>query len=495
LATTGKHVTDAFRYGRAFAAASLLALVTFAWMVTAGNFDFGRRIPFGGDFYDAQAHSLLAGHWEMPASVLRLEGFRHAGHLYMYFGPAPALLRLPTAAFTHSLDGRTGRVAMLLAFTVAMVALGRLGWRIRRLARGDAPLERREELIAGVSALVLAVGSSLLFLGSGPFVYHEALMWGVAFSLAAFDALLAWIEQPNGRVLAVASLLTLLALTSRFAVGIGPAAVLGFLLLGAGVARLRRGSAAFARLGLDLRDVRWRTVAGIGVALLIPLGVYAIVNMIKFGTLFSVPYDTQVASSILAERPATLAANNGSLFNVKAMATNLLAYTRPDSISFDSSFPWIALPTTRPTVLGNLRYDMLDFTPSVVATMPALFALAVGGLVAIVRAPVRAATATLRSLSLPILGAACGVVPTLVIVYITPRYLADFVPLLVLPAFAGLHALVAWSTTDAGRRPVTKLVVAALLVLGVWSCLANVGIAREYQRQHDASFFARGTNR
>ena len=64
----------------------------------------------------------------MPASVVRLEGFRYHGHLVMYFGPFPSLLRLPTAALTHSLDGRTARIAMLVAFVVAMIAAGHLLW-------------------------------------------------------------------------------------------------------------------------------------------------------------------------------------------------------------------------------------------------------------------------------------------------------------------------------------------------------------------------------
>ena len=44
----------------------------------------------------------------MPESVLGIEGYEHDGNSYMYFGPAPALLRLPAAAVTDSLDGRTG---------------------------------------------------------------------------------------------------------------------------------------------------------------------------------------------------------------------------------------------------------------------------------------------------------------------------------------------------------------------------------------------------
>ncbi len=375
------------RFVRAFAAGAAIATISFAWMITNGTFDFFRRMPFGADFYDAQAHSLLAGTFDMPASVVRLEGFRYHGHLVMYFGPFPSLLRLPTAALTHSLDGRTGRIAMLVAFVVAMIAAGHLLWQARRLVRGTVAWSGGEAWATAAAAVVLGVGSSLMFLGSAPLVYHEAIIWSVAFSLAAFSALLAWIEQPRDALLALAGVFTLCSLLSRLAVGLGPAVLLGILLVVALLRRWRPVERLERHVGLDLHGIRGRTIVWIAVALVVPLTIYAIVNIIKFGSPFSVPYGRQVASSIVPERPATLAANGGSLFNVKALATNLWAYLRPDAIGFDSSFPWIALPTSRPMVIGNLRYDMLDYTPSLLTTMPAIVAFAIAGMVTAVRAP------------------------------------------------------------------------------------------------------------
>ncbi len=222
-----------------------------------------------------------------------------------------------------------------------------------------------------------------------------------------------------------------------------------------------------------------------------PLAIYAAFNLAKFGTLFSVPYDHQAANAVVPDRAATLAANHGTLVNVQALPTNLWQYLRPDAFRLDGSWPWVRLPTSRPTVFGDLRYDMLDFTSSVTATMPLLFVLAIGGIVTMIRTKARAAVATLGSLDLPVLGAACAAVPSLVFVYITERYMADFLPLLVLPALAALHAFVRWARTPAAETASSDRsskrhgwVIAASVVLGVlalWSCLANVSIARDYQ--------------
>ncbi|MFN8026204.1 MAG: hypothetical protein U0W40_07585 [Acidimicrobiia bacterium] len=228
-----------------------------------------------------------------------------------------------------------------------------------------------------------------------------------------------------------------------------------------------------------------RTVGFLALAVAVPLGIYAVINLLKFGTLFSVPYDHQGVNALVAGRKEVLAANNGTLVNVKALPTNLVQYLRPDAFRLSGSWPWVRLPSGQPHVFGDLKYDLLDHTSSVTATMPALVVLALGGVVAIIRAAARRAAVTLRSLAVPVLGAACAAVPTLVFVYITERYIADFLPLLVLPGLAGFHAFVAWARM---RREGRGLVVVASVALGalvLWSCVANVSIARDYQVGRD----------
>jgi hypothetical protein len=480
---TGRVPTSgARRYGRGFTIGALLAAVVFAWMVTNGTFDPGHRVPFSGNFYDVQAHQLLDGKLAMPASVLGIEGYEHNGRSYMYFGPVPALLRLPTAAATDSLDGRTGVASMLFAFAVAMTALGRIGWRVRRWAGGDEPVGTLDEVLAGVAAFTLGTGTTVVFLGVGHYVYHEAILWGVALAFAAFEAILAWIERPRPKTLLVAGILTALALLSRLALGVAPAATLALLAIVVGAAHAwPRARRAGARLGLTTDGLGWSTAGWLLGAAAVPLAIYAAINLAKFGTLFSVPYDHQAANAVVPGRRATLAANGGTLFNLRAIPTNLAQYLRPDALRFDAAWPWVRLPTWRPTVISNLRYDELDFTSSATATMPALFMLAIGGLVAIARTRARTAAATLGSLSLPVLGAACATLPSLVFVFITERYLADFLPVLVLPAFAGLYALVRWARSPNAKRGLVIATVVVLCALALWGCVANVSIARDYQ--------------
>ena len=167
------------------------------------HLDFDRRVPFADNFYDVQARRLFDGRWDMPFRVVAVEGYKHDGKLYMYFGPVPAFLRMPLLAATDVGDGELTRSRMVARLRGRDDRAGAgSGGAIRRFARGDAPLPLgRSDRGRRRGTFAIGVGSTLLYLGSGPWVYHEAILWGIAFSLAAFDAILAWIQRPRWWVL------------------------------------------------------------------------------------------------------------------------------------------------------------------------------------------------------------------------------------------------------------------------------------------------------
>ena len=444
----------------------------------------GCRSP--GDFYDVQAHRMLDGR-PVDAGVGRsARGLRARRHSYMYFGPAPAFLRHPDrgAAPIRSTAAPAWR-------RCARVRGGddrRSGGSRGGCGGGRAvtlPSTRWTRCSPASTAFVVGAGTH----GGVPRRRSRTCTTrrssGASRSaFAAFDAILAWIERPRAWVLLAAGLLTLLALLSRLAVGIGPAAALG-------AARGRRsrwrGSGrgarrATARLGLDAAGLGWSTVGWLAAAVVVPLAVYAAFNAAKFGTLFSVPYDHQAANAVVPERKAILAANGGTLVNVQALPTNLWQYLRPDAFRLDGAWPWVRLPTWRPTVIGDLRYDMLDYTSSVTAAMPLLFVLAIGGVVTMIRAVACGRGRHVGLARRP--GARCGVRGGAVAgVRVHHRALHGRLPAPARAARVRGAARVRRGGRDR-RRAKRGTVVAVSIVLGVlalWSCVANVSIAREYQ--------------
>lgn len=422
--------------------------------------------PTDGRFYDGQAHSLLGLHWDVPFTSVGTEGFLVHGKVYEYFGPFPALLRMPVEAFTTSLDGRLDRISMLLAFTVALAFAARIAWRVRPLVRGAAPVTSGERLAVAAFTFVVGAGSVIVFLASRSWVYHEAELWGIALAIAAFDSVIAFTLAPTGPRLALASGLATGALLSRSSVGLGPVIALGVLLLGC-IAQRGRGL-----VGLPDHLRVQRLLAPLVAAVTIPIALYAYVNYARFGMLFSVPFDKQLSKGFYRLDQKILAANGGSWFNPGLIPTTVVTYFRPSALRLSALFPWVMYPDPTKTVAhAVVKWEGSSSYP---ATMPALTVLGIIGLLAVFR-PSRSGRSGIAALRAPLIGGFCAAVPTLMYANLSNRYLGDVLPFGVLLAVVGLHAMLRWGSTRKGRT-LARAAYGSLVVLGIASVWFNVGL-------------------
>ena len=261
----------------------------------------------------------------------------------------------------------------------------------------------------------------LVYLAATPFVYNEDFAWSVALTLGSVFALLGVLERPSwGRVTAAG---VLILFTNLDRTPTGYACVIGALLV-----------AAWFLLGRDGRDNR-RWVVPMIVVGLVPLAVSCAVTWIKFGLPFGLPMADQVWAHINAHRRYFLAANNGKAFSVGFIPSTAFAYLQPFGIRFSSVFPFITLPTAPAAAYGGVVLDQTYQTGSIPATMPLLFLLSCWGAITAFR---RRQVGRVALLRIPILTAAVGVTGVLVWGYIADRYLADFLPLLVVAGAVGL---------------------------------------------------------
>ena len=471
------------RFLRASAIGAALAVLFFAWLGARGRLDL-LEWQRSGNFYDAQAESWLDGTWQVSGGILGIERFESHGGTYMYQGPWPAVLRLPVVAVTDAFDGRLSLLSMTLGVVVATAATTRLHWRVRRLLRGDAPVTRGDLWVAGLATFVIGGGSALLYEASRPWVYHEAAVWGAAWSIAAIDAAVGCVVQPSRRRFAWAALTTALALMSRSSVGLAGVAALAILCGGNLLARVRASRPSPDRgLGRWLRP--FRSLGGApdasgrlpvlapGLAALAPVAAYAAVNWIKFRTLFSIPFWGQGFTILDPKRQAFLEANGGTLFGIKFAPTTLLHYLRPDAISLTRTFPFVDFPA-KASPIGGVEFDLVDYSSSVPASMPALTVLAIVGAVVMFRRSNRAPGTDVAALRGPTLGALAGALTILPFGYIANRYLADAVPALVIAGLVGVHALLARGRGRRGAMSRLPWIGLALLALaGVWINLSH----------------------
>lgn len=420
--------------------------------------------PTGG-FYDAQAESLLEGRLDVDPERLGIEGFAHEGRTYLYQPPWPAVLRLPVVAATDRFEGRLGALSMLLAHLLLVVAAERILVEARRSVRPSARVGRLERAGTAAFGLVVAGGSVPTFLASRSWVYHEAALWGAAWSLVGVAGVLALRRRASlGAVVATAGGCAG-AVASRASVGAGTGAALG--VLAVIVFLERRPRRLRERLG------GWGGPVLLLAAAALPALGYAALNTAKFGNPTSIPFEDQAFTAVSPARQAMLEENDGSLFGLRFAPTTALHYLRPAGIRVSEQFPFVDFPPAGGPVVGDVTFDLVDHTASIPATLPALVAPAAVGAWLLLRRPV-----TRRSTWVAV--GVGGVVGSLTIVafgYVAHRYLADVVPLVVpLGALGWQHVL---TVRGRARR---RVVGASLALLVPWTVWANVGLATVYQR-------------
>ncbi len=476
-------------------AGAAAATLLFVWMLGSGRWDLLQEQVFG-NFFDIQARSLLHGHWDIPPHSIAFEGFRTGGKVYTYFGPWPSVLRMPVLALTSRLDGRLTQPSLVLALVVLLVFTGRLHWRVRRLVRGDAtPVSRGEWLAVAAFTFAVGGGSIVLFLSSRAWVYHEATAWGVAWAVAGFDALVRFTLEPDGRRLALASLYASLGFLSRASVGSGPVIALGLVAAGQAVRslppglldrlrprRLSSGLAGFMG-GFGIAGGRRGRTLALLAATAVPVALYAGVNYAKFHSFFGLPLDRQIYSDFERSRQIVLAANHGSLFNVRYAATTMLQYLRPDMLGVDHLFPFANFPTRTATLVFDLPFDTVDRTASLPVVMPLFLVLTVVGAVAAFRRA-RGGGPDLRVVRAPLVGGLAAIATMVTIAFIAQRYLADFVPFLVVGSVVGLQALYGRAAAD-WRRRTPRAVAAGLVALAVAGAWVSFALTLRYQRTYN----------
>ena len=408
------------------------------------------------DFFDLQAVALLRGNLALPPSSLGLEAFIVDGREHLYFGLFPALLRLPITAITDAFSGQLTIVSSFLAWLLFVVASWSLADRVLAHLLPEEPgaVQRWLTLLWKIG---IALGTPMLMLAGPVWVFSEAIMWGVASCMLVQYRLLRELEASSTRNQWWLGGALALAVLNRPTLGLGCLLVV-IVVVGVRSWRRRRLGSGEYRLG------------GLSVVSLLLL---VVPNLLRFGRPLGPPMELQVLSQVDEQRKEMLAFAGGDFVDPRYLPSNLLAYLRPDGMSLSGRFPFLDAPRRLPHVFVDAVYDITYRTPSLPASTPLLFALGVLGAVLGVRAARDSSVA--RWL---LLAAAAGIpaAATLMIWgFIAPRYLADFVVMLLPLSLLGLAGAIRFVDARSGRS--RRWLVAGAIALAGWSVAANVAMA------------------
>jgi hypothetical protein len=160
----------------------LLVLSVLLWFytTTGGQQVFVNEVLGGA--YDSQAEHFLRGNVDVDVAAIRHEAMIVNGKVRMYFGPFPAFLRIPLNFVYPAGHGKWSRISGFCAGIIALCAFaGLVGTALR-----SSPLSSRDCNWLGNAYIVgFALGSPLLLLLGNLSIYNEAIVWGLAWSLAA----------------------------------------------------------------------------------------------------------------------------------------------------------------------------------------------------------------------------------------------------------------------------------------------------------------------
>jgi hypothetical protein len=159
-----------------------LALSVLLWIYTTTG---GRQVFVKvvlGEAYDSQAEHFLRGDPGVESRAISHEAMIVSGKTRMYFGPFPAFVRMPLNLIYPSGRGYWSRIC---GFCAGMIALAAFAGLIRMALRSSQLSSRWQNWLGNACLVGFAFGSPLLLLLGNLSIYDEAIVWGLAWSLAA----------------------------------------------------------------------------------------------------------------------------------------------------------------------------------------------------------------------------------------------------------------------------------------------------------------------
>ena len=450
LWAAANRVRHTARLHRVFLICAAACTTAFAAVVTAGDFALVHPDSFG-QFYDFQAKSLLDGRLDVPDAGISGEAFVFAGKRYGYFGPMPALLRLPLVIWGIAFAQVT-RAAMLVAYIGCLWSAYLLLCDVFR--RVTATLERPPAWLTTLFILNVGLGSTLVYLASRAFVYHEAILWGVMFALWSTWCALRYFAAPSARWWVGALACGVMAVHSR-----PPAGLYALTLLGVVAALI-----VCREWKKGIPSVKHLTIGAAAVA-----GVASFngLSYLKFRTFNGSPLRLHVQYD-----PGRIARIDGKEFHLSNVPLNSYMYFVEPNLEVRANFPWLFMTASKsPGEFRKAKIDYPDVTLALPYAQTGLCLLALIGIAG-------AGAFSLRRASfihlywvaaVPMTVAMCAAVA------ITHRYTADFCPALICCAAGGAAAL-----TVVGRR-IRLIALSILTVATVWSVLLTAAITLRYQ--------------
>lgn len=397
---------------RLFPRASLLLLLLLVigaahlFLVTYGTWTL-LAPELRSDAYDSLGDHLLRFEANLEPETVNWEGLDIRGKKYMYWGPFPAMLRIPLNLVWPQAWGQWARVSSLAASLLCVLAFCVM---LQLALEENLRLSRRaKDLLLVLFGLAWGLGTPLLYLVSSGRIYHESIIWALSSAawalLGALAHIRGWLRPPLA--LAIASTGAGVSLLSRVTFGVPLYAILALLV---GVQLWRNARADSTRVGLRALALALAPAA-------MMLGVQAWYNFDRFGSVLTfMDYDYCYLN------PEKTMEGVLNLRRLPVLASNYLGFR---SAQFLSDPPFVQMATVDYYGRTFFNHDWKEQTVSLLVASPWLVLGALSGTLGLLKG--RRWSTLLVSLAL-----LSEVVLILSFWSASQRYAAEFLPWLLL---------------------------------------------------------------
>jgi len=172
--------TDGNRATNLLPVTLVLSVAFWLFTMTGGGDIFVKEVLGGA--YDSQGEHFLRGDVGVDSDAIAHETMIVNGKVRMYFGPFPALLRIPLNSIYPRGHGKWSRISGFCAGVIALFAFAGL---VQTALRSSSLPSHARNWLGNACVIGFALGSPLLLLLGNLSAYDEAIIWGFAWSLAA----------------------------------------------------------------------------------------------------------------------------------------------------------------------------------------------------------------------------------------------------------------------------------------------------------------------
>jgi len=437
----------------------LMILFIYLALVTRGTFNLiGDENK--GSSYDSLSVSLLKGSAEIGLQDLSGECNLIENKYYMYFGPFPSFLRLFLNFVSPTNYGKWARVSCLISVAILLIFLFRI---IDLVLKKNINLSPKDmNFLFVVSILSFTLSSPVVFLISCASIYHEAILWGLCWSICSFYYFLYYLENESDKPKAIyfMSIFTGLALLSRITFSLH-----GYLIL----------LMIFLYELVKIKSIKKffnKYLASLIVIVLFTL-FQLWYNYARYKSifLFSANVETYFPCIMNFDSACQHIAKSGS-FNLNRLIPSLINYFLPLRECFLIKFPFF---TTVTPSLGIPRiYSYNEPTFPLLLTFPLIISSSIIGFVYLIKSKISILYKASFSFFL--------LEPSVLLLYqsVSNRYTADFIPLFayLFVIFASNINLEIYPRQDKLK---IKAITVVILFFSIYSTFASVFYWNAYQ--------------